>query len=50
MVKIFKSKIKVYGRIMRGEGSKRHEKLPEIQKKNFILKLIADSPFNTQTE
>ena len=31
---------------MREEGSGRHKKLSEIHK-NYILKLIADSPFNT---
>ena len=47
MVKRLKSKIKAHGSIMREEGSGRHEKLSEIHKKNYILKLIADSPFNT---
>ena len=45
-VKRLKSKIKAHGSIMREEGSGRPEKLSEIHK-NYILKLIADSPFNT---
>ena len=45
-VKRLKSKIKAHGSIMREEGSGRSEKLSEIHKSN-ILKLIADSPFNT---
>ena len=45
-VKRLKSKIKTHGDIMREEGSGRPEKLSEIHKNN-ILKLIADSPFNT---
>ena len=45
-VKKLKSKIKAHGSIMREEGSGRPEKLSEIHK-NYILKLIADSPFNT---
>ena len=47
MVKRLKSKIKVHGSIMKEEGSGRPEKLSEIHKKNYILKLITDSPFNT---
>ena len=45
-VKRLKSKIKTHGSIMREEGSGRPEKLSEIHK-NYILKLIADSPFNS---
>ena len=45
-VKILKSKIKAHGSIMREEGSGRPIKLSEIHK-NYILKLIADSTFNT---
>ena len=45
-VKRLKFKIKSHGSIMREEGSGRSEKLSEIHK-NYILKLIADSPFNT---
>ena len=47
MVKRLKSKIKSHGGIMREEGSGRPEKLSEIHKKNYILKLITDSLFNT---
>ena len=43
-VKRLKSKLKAHGSIMR-EGSGRPEKLSEFHK-NYILKLIADSPFN----
>ena len=46
MIKRLKSKIKAHKSIMREEGSERPKKLSEIHK-NFILKLIADSPFNT---
>ena len=45
-VKRLKSKIKVNGGILREEGSERPEKLSEFHK-NYILMLIADSPFNT---
>ena len=45
-VKILKSKIKAHGSIMREIGSGRPDKLSEIHK-NYILNLIADSPFNT---
>ena len=48
MVKRLKSKIKAHGSIMRKEGSGRPEKLSDIHK-NYILKLIADSPFNTSS-
>ena len=45
-VKRLKFKIKAHRSIMREEESGRLEKLSEIHK-NYILKLIADSPFNT---
>ena len=44
-VKISKSKIIEHGGIVREEESVIPEKLSEIHK-NYILKLIADSPFN----
>ena len=47
-VKRLNSKIKSHGGIMREEGSGRPEKLSEIHK-NYILKLIADSPINTSS-
>ena len=45
-VKRLKLKIKAHGSIMREEGSEGPEKYLETHK-NYILKLIADSPFNS---
>ena len=46
ILKILKHKIKTHGDVMREEGSGKSVKLSEIDK-NYILKLIADSPVNT---
>ena len=46
MIKILKSKIKANGGIVKEEGSGIPDKLSKIHK-NYILKLIVYSPFNT---
>ena len=45
-IKRLKFKIKAHGSIMREKELERSEKLSEINK-NYILKLISDSPSNT---
>ena len=49
MLKRFKFIIKAFGSIMREVESRRPDKLSEIHN-NFILKLIADSLFNTSNK